>query len=174
MRVIYDYGLGNSAVSHAPTGGRTGKETVLVISLRRDGNPSQGNEPSDGIVTRRESGDEVRVSDEALARSREVEAHEKSHMNLLGGVAASPIMYDTVRGPNGEALRVGGSVKVDMAEVPGDPEATLRKAQAIIAAANAPNDPSAADMRTANQAYRMASKAKERIDAERSGVDLLS
>ncbi len=163
MRVVYDYGYGKSIASSAATGPMPGRETVLVISRRRDG---QGDGGERGLSGAR-SGVEVKVSDEALARSREVEAHEKSHLAMLGGIAASPIMYDTVRGPNGEAIKVGGGVKVDMSEIPGDPEATLRKAETIIAAANAPNDPSAGDMRTAAKAYEMASKARAEIAAER-------
>ncbi len=169
MRVVYDYGFGKHSASTSATGPMPGKETVLVVSVRPEKDGNDGARAPSGAF----KPDEVRVSDEALARSREVEAHENAHIAMLGGAAASPVMYDTVRGPNGEAIKVGGSVKVDMAEVPGDPEATLRKANAIIAAANAPNDPSAADARTAARAYQMASKAQEEIAAERSpSVDL--
>ena len=52
---------------------------------------------------------------------------------------------------------------VDMSEVPGDPEATLRKARIIIAAANAPGNPSAADSRTAARAYEMIRKAQAEL-----------
>jgi hypothetical protein len=44
--------------------------------------------------------------------------------------------------------------------VPGDPQATLDKAQQVIRAAYAPGNPSAADMRVAADAYRMAQDAK--------------
>ncbi len=169
MRVIYDFGLGHSTIRQSSAAPGSGRETVLVIA-RRDGAESGGSAVPSPLSGGIAQGDSVRVSPEALARSREVEAHEKSHLALLGGVASSPIMYDTARGPNGEAIKVGGSVKVDMAEVPGDPEATLRKAHAIIAAANAPNDPSAADARTAARAYQMAGKAQEEIDRERGAT----
>lgn len=159
MRVIYDYGINTASASHAAPGASPGRETVLVISVRGDAGA--------GVAG---TADEVSVSDEALSRSREVEAHERSHLALLGGAASSPILYDTLRGPGGEALKVGGSIKVDLSVVPGDPEATERKAQAIIAAANAPNDPSAADMRTAAKAYQLASRAREQINLERSGA----
>jgi hypothetical protein len=52
---------------------------------------------------------------------------------------------------------------VDMSPVPGNPRATLNKAQAVLRAADAPGDPSAADMRVAAEAYRMVRDARENI-----------
>ena len=111
MRVIYDFGLGHSTIRQSSAAPGSGRETVLVIA-RRDGAESGGSAVPSPLSGGIAQGDSVRVSPEALARSREVEAHEKSHLALLGGVASSPIMYDTARGPNGEAIKVGGSVKV--------------------------------------------------------------
>jgi hypothetical protein len=60
-----------------------------------------------------------------------VRAHEHAHVNALGkGV----IVYDTLIGPDGTAYAVGGSVAVDLSPVPGDPEATIRKARIAIQA----------------------------------------
>jgi len=100
-----------------------------------------------------------KLSDEALARDREVRGHEHAHLSALGPYAASGILYDTASTPDG-AVATGGRVAVDLAEVPGDPEATLRKARTVLNAAQAPGDPSAADMRVAAEAYRLMAKAE--------------
>ncbi|OQY31611.1 MAG: hypothetical protein B6241_13615, partial [Spirochaetaceae bacterium 4572_59] len=73
---------------------------------------------------------------------------------LFPRAVASGIQLTTRRGPYGSNYAVGGSIKVDMAPVPGSPRATLDKAQAVLRAAFAPGNPSAADMRVAAEAYR--------------------
>lgn len=158
MRVVYDYGTTAPRVPHVRPAEEGRRETVIVVSWRRD----QEDTKSGGIVI---DGTDYRVtiSDEALSRDREVRSHENAHMAALGGAAASGILYDTALGPGGERVAIGGKIAVDLSEVPGDPEATLRKARAIIAAANAPNEPSAADQRTAAQAYQLAQKATEEL-----------
>jgi hypothetical protein len=88
-------------------------------------------------------------------------------MMALGGYAASGISYDMRTGPGGERIAVGGRIAVDMAEVPGDPRATLQKARTIYNAATAPGDPSAADMRVAADAYRLMQEAQDELDAQR-------
>lgn len=99
--------------------------------------------------------------------SAKVKAHEKTHLAVLGGAAASGIAYTYVTGPDGGQYAVGGSVKVDLEPVPGDPEATIRKARRIRLAALAVGDPSPADMRVAARAYRMEQQALRTISEER-------
>ncbi len=93
----------------------------------------------------------------------EVKAHEAAHLAAMGGNAAGPVRYDYVMGPDGNMYAVGGSIPVNLRPVPGDPEATLRRAQALINAAFAPGDPSGADMQVAAQAYQMEMDAKREI-----------
>lgn len=95
-----------------------------------------------------------------------VKAHEAAHMAALGSGAAS---YTYITGPDGTKYAVGGSVPVDLQEVPGNPEATLRKAKAAIRAAFAVGQPSAADMRVAAEAYALEMKAQRELDASRGG-----
>ncbi len=160
MRIVYEYDRNGAAARRSLPPG-PGRETVLVISARKgpSGGESRASPGSDAAY-------EVRISDEARARDRAVRAHEEAHLSVLGGAAASPVLYDIVSGPGGENVATGGRIAVDMSEVPGDPEATLRKARRIIAAAYAPGDPSAADARTAARAYDMARKAREEISRE--------
>jgi len=85
-----------------------------------------------------------------------VRSHENHHLAALGADAAGGAVYDETAG----GYAVGGSVKVDLSPVPGDPEATIRKAQRIAAAAMAPANPSAADMRVAARAYALEMAAR--------------
>jgi hypothetical protein len=167
MRIVYDSGYGNSI--GAPKGIQPGErsESVIVISAKPD--KAEGGAKGQGL---RLSGTdyELRLSPEAVARDREVRAHENAHLANLGGAAASGIIYDYATGPGGEQVAVGGRVAVKLSEVPGDPEATLRRALTVATAANAPDSPSGADMRTAAEAYRLAMKAGEEIRNRRLGV----
>ena len=70
----------------------------------------------------------MKISREALERDGEVRRHEKAHMAALGSAADSGIIYNTMKGPGGESIAVGGKIAVDLSEVPGDPAATLSKA----------------------------------------------
>jgi hypothetical protein len=95
----------------------------------------------------------------------EVRAHEHAHAAALGkGV----IVYDTVTGPDGNAYAVGGGIAVDLTPVPGDPEATIRKARSAIQAAYAVGEPSAADLKVAAEAYQLEAAAQKQLEAERA------
>ena len=59
---------------------------------------------------------------------------------------------------------VGGSIGVDTSPVPGDPEATIRKARMLRLAAFGPMQPSSADMQVAADAYRMEMEARREIE----------
>lgn len=95
-----------------------------------------------------------------------VKAHEKTHLLVLGPYAKSGIHYDYIILSGGQKYAVGGSVGVDVKPVPGDPEATIRKARVIRSAALAPNNPSAADKRIAVEAYQMEMQAKRQLERE--------
>lgn len=96
------------------------------------------------------------------ARDREVRAHEQAHAAVAGQYASSPT-YSFVRGPDGVRYAVGGEVKIDTSPIPGDPEATLRKAQQLRRAANAPAEPSSQDGRVAAQATQMEQQARAEL-----------
>ncbi|NBF39581.1 MAG: hypothetical protein GVY14_04140 [Spirochaetes bacterium] len=110
---------------------------------------------------------ELTTSEDAKARDRAVRGHEQAHLLSLGPYAASGVTLSTRLGPDGERYAVGGSIRADLSEVPGDPRATLRKANAVRRAAFAPGSPSSADMRVAADAYRLAREAREELEAQR-------
>ena len=100
------------------------------------------------------------------ARDREVRAHEQAHAAAAGGLVTGGPNYTYQRGPDGKQYAVGGEVNIDTSPVPGDPEATIRKARRIRAAALAPADPSGQDRAVAASATAMETKARQEIQQE--------
>ena len=98
---------------------------------------------------------------------REVRAHEQAHMAAAGPHARGGPTYTFQRGPDGRLYAVGGEVAIDASPVPNDPDATLRKAEVVRAAALAPAEPSSQDRAVAAQASQMASEAQAEIQQQR-------
>ncbi|QJA07002.1 hypothetical protein FVE67_07380 [Thermosulfurimonas marina] len=96
-----------------------------------------------------------------------VRAHERAHLAAGGELVISGPHYVYRRGPDGRLYAVGGDVVIDTSGVPGDPEATLRKAERIIRAALAPLNPSPQDLRVALRAQMMAMQARLEVARER-------
>jgi hypothetical protein len=102
------------------------------------------------------------------ARDQEVRRHEQAHA-AAGGVYAGSPSYEYTTGPDGARYATGGEVSIDTAPVPGDPQATLEKAQAVRRAALAPAEPSEQDRRVAAEASQMAAQARvELLQLKRS------
>ena len=99
---------------------------------------------------------------ELSQRDREVRNHERIHASLAGAHGGSP-SFQFQRGPDGVLYAVTGSVSIDLSEVSGNPEATLRKAKQIERAALGPSDPSGADRAVASNARGLALKAQAEI-----------
>ncbi len=170
MRIAYDYGMGPVIPGRRPLPGSKDTRTEQVLVMRRTAEPEKAPEPGS---TKHAEGIPIpgtdyllKTSDEAAARDREVRAHEKAHLMSLGSAAASGIQLTTRRGPDGSVYAVGGGIKADLSPVPGDPRASLAKARSVLRAAAAPGNPSAADMRVAADAYRLARDARESILSE--------
>jgi len=155
MRIVFDVPGRVPGIRAVPVvrGGRS-SEPVLVVRLGERGG-SEDSGPAEGNT---EAAPSAARSGTVRARDAAVRSHEAAHLSTLGPYAASAVLFDTVATPDGPAA-VGGRIAVDLSEVPGDPEATLRKARVILAAAGAPGDPSAADARVAAEAYRLMAKA---------------
>ena len=98
---------------------------------------------------------------ELKARDTEVRIHEQAHATVGGQYAGSP-SYEYQRGPDGTNYAVGGEVQIDVAEIKGDPKATIEKMQTVRAAALAPQEPSSADRSIAADATQklMAAQAE--------------
>ncbi|RCK73176.1 MAG: SrpA-related protein [Anaerolineae bacterium] len=100
----------------------------------------------------------------AIARlkenDRKVRAHEEAHIRAGGNLIRSRAQYSYEMGPDKKLYAVSGEVSIDTSPVEGDPEATIRKAARIKAAALAPADPSPQDRAVAAEADVMAMRAR--------------
>lgn len=109
---------------------------------------------------------EQRQISELRSRDQEVRAHELAHLAAAGGLSQGGPSFDFVLGPDGQRYAVGGEVQIDTSGVPGDPQATLQKAQQIQQAALAPAQPSAQDRSVAIAAAAMAAEARAEIASQ--------
>ncbi len=114
------------------------------------------------------SDEERQLLKELRARDAEVRAHEQAHLAAAGPYANGAPTYEFQTGPDGQQYAVGGEVSIDSSPVPGDPEATVRKAQTIKRAALAPSDPSAQDRQVAAQAAQLEAQARQQVKAEKA------
>ena len=94
------------------------------------------------------------------SRDQEVKTHEQAHLSAAGSLAMGGASFSFEKGSDGVNYAVGGEVNIDTSAVPGDPAATLKKAETIRRAAMAPANPSAQDRAVASQASAMANKAR--------------
>ena len=99
---------------------------------------------------------------ELKARDTEVRIHEQAHASVGGQYAGSP-SYEYQRGPDGTNYAVGGEVQIDVAEIEGDPQATIEKMQTVRAAALAPAEPSGADRSIAADATQKLAAAQAEL-----------
>ncbi len=105
---------------------------------------------------------------ELKRRDTEVRRHEQAHVAAAGRYARGGASFQFVLGPDGKLYAVGGEVQIDTSEVPGDPEATIRKAQTVRRAALAPSNPSSQDQRVAAAATQMEFEARMELSQERT------
>jgi SprA family protein len=121
---------------------------------------------SESTNTQQKNPEEQRLINELRAKDQEVRAHELAHAAAAGGLAKGGPTFEYQRGPDGQLYAVGGEVQIDTSGIPGDPEATLQKAQQIQQAALAPAQPSAQDRSVAIAAAAMAAEARAEIASQ--------
>lgn len=105
---------------------------------------------------------------ELQSQDREVRAHEQAHSAVGGQYAGAP-KFDYETGPDSRQYAVSGEVRIDISPVPGDPKATIQKMRQVRAAALAPADPSAQDLKVAAEANRMIAEAQGQLLAGEEG-----
>ncbi|MFO7802878.1 MAG: putative metalloprotease CJM1_0395 family protein [Desulfovermiculus sp.] len=126
---------------------------------------------SDAAYTLDLSQAERQVLQELKSREREVKAHEQAHIAAGGQYVQGGANYSYRIGPDGKMYAVGGEVSIDVSPVPGDPQATIEKAEAIQRAAKAPAQPSAQDASVAAQAASMEMQAQMEVQREKREAD---
>ena len=99
-------------------------------------------------------------------RDSEVKAHEHAHATVGGQYAQSP-SFKYEKGADGQRYATDGEVQIDVSSVGDNPLATINKMKQVYAAAMAPVDPSAADIRVAAQALQKMNEAKVKLAEER-------
>lgn len=134
-------------------------ENISRVSRQPQEPASSSTKPSSAKRDSVQLSEEAREIAKLALRDREVRAHEAAHAATGGQFAGAPSL-SYKKGPDGRSYATGGEVSIDTSVVSGDPQATLQKAQIIRAAALAPNQPSAQDMRIAAKASVMASRAR--------------
>ncbi|MDD1620020.1 MAG: hypothetical protein LUQ11_00960 [Methylococcaceae bacterium] len=113
------------------------------------------------ISASNKTSDQQQAEVQALkTRDQEVRNHEQAHISAAGGIALGGAHFTYTTGPDGNRYATGGDVSIDISTVPGDPEATLRKAETIRRAAMAPASPSSQDYSVAAKAAQMANAAR--------------
>ncbi|MGB2739814.1 MAG: putative metalloprotease CJM1_0395 family protein [Cognaticolwellia sp.] len=95
-------------------------------------------------------------------RDKEVRNHERAHAAVGGAFTGSP-SYSFEIGPDGKKYAVEGEVSVDVTPVAGDPQETIAKMKKVQAAALAPANPSAQDVRVAASASSIIAEAQAEL-----------
>jgi hypothetical protein len=109
------------------------------------------------------SQDEKRLVLDLQSRDAEVHAHESAHQS--GGASTGAATYTYQQGPDGKMYAIGGEVSVSF-QSGSTPQETIANAQAVIASALAPADPSGQDMAVASSAMVMMMKAQQQLSRE--------
>jgi len=112
------------------------------------------------------SQDEKRLVLDLQSRDAEVRAHESAHKS--GGASTGAASYTYQQGPDGKMYAIGGEVSVSF-KTGSTPQETIANAQAVIASALAPADPSGQDQAVASSAAMMISKTQQQIAKEKQG-----
>lgn len=104
--------------------------------------------------------------EELQQTDQEVRSHEQAHKSAAGPYAGA-ISYETTTGPDGREYAIGGSVQIDTSPIPGNPQATIRKAEIVERAALAPADPSPEDFAVARAAQNLRLEAQRELSEQR-------
>jgi hypothetical protein len=156
-------------------GGSIGSASPAVYQ----GRPEEASQAADGLRGdgRRTDGGSGKLSNEdersvekLKEADRKVRAHEAAHLAAGGGLAMGGASFSYATGPDGRRYAVAGEVRIDTGEVPGKPEATIRKMQQVERAALAPADPSSQDRRVAAQAAATEAEARQRLMQQRTAA----
>lgn len=135
--------------------------TLLGAQEQKDSSGKGGPKGPGGELTDEEK--------EQVAKLKQIDAkvraHERAHAAVGGQYAGAP-SYSYAKGPDGQQYAVGGEVSIDIG-AEADPEATLRKAAQVAAAALAPADPSGADRAVAAAAAQLRVQALAQIREEK-------
>lgn len=152
-----------SVLQRYPTASQANKTQYEAESSNSGSGPLSKSDSRDdsNLVRRQLEQDEVLIR-ELQRRDTEVRNHERAHQAVGGELASAPT-YSFTRGPDGQRYAVSGEVKIDVAEVPGDPAATYEKMARVRRAALAPAEPSTQDRQVAAMAAQKMTEAQTKL-----------
>lgn len=156
--------LPSGSSGEAGEGTLTEKGTATEVT---PGARGEANEETAGATAVELSEEEKAEVENLKDRDREVRTHEQAHVAAGGQYVRGRAQFEYASGPDGRRYAVGGEVSIDTSSVPGDPQASIRKAQVVRRAAMAPAHPSTADYRVAAAASRMESEARRELTKSR-------
>ncbi len=156
----------SSGNNDSPTGLPASDNKAIATSPPQ---PKPDNTNAEAASDNEISHKEKRAIEDLKKTDRAVRAHESAHQSAGGGLVGSA-SYSYVVAPDGQRYAVGGEVQIDIAEVPDNPEATIRKMQQVRRAALAPADPSAQDRSVATAASAIESKATAQLFQQSSSL----
>ncbi len=166
----------SSAANSKKPAGALEKSTVEISKagrakareLERSGKADKSGESKEPSASNLTDEEKAQVA-ELQKSDRQTRAHEQAHLGAAGGLAKGGASFNFTKGPDGRLYAVGGEVSIDTSPVPGDPDATIRKADTIRRAALAPSEPSSQDKSVAAQAGKMANEARtEKLKSKQS------
>jgi hypothetical protein len=96
------------------------------------------------------------------SRDKAVRNHENAHAGVGGSFTGAP-SYSYEIGPNGKKYAVDGEVSIDLTPIAGEPAQTIAKMNKVQAAALAPANPSAQDIRVAASAASIILEAQAEL-----------
>ncbi|MBU2978359.1 putative metalloprotease CJM1_0395 family protein [Alteromonas sp. C1M14] len=131
------------------------------------GNTDNGNRESAGKESAEEKQQQQAQQQEIEQleqRDQEVRQHEQAHATRGGQYASAP-QYDYENGPDGKRYVTDGEVSIDVSEAE-SPEQTVQKMEQVRAAALAPAEPSAQDLKVASEATRIAAEARQALNQD--------
>lgn len=155
-----DGGRGATRTAPVTAGDASGFGTAARKQVIASQDPKLAQSTDNGGASGDLTDEERAVVDKLQSRDTEVRRHEEAHASV-GGVYAGRPTYTYQTGPDGQRYAIGGEVRIDIAPIPDDPEATIDKMRVVKAAALAPAEPSSADRRVAAiaDAQRLAAQA---------------
>ncbi len=95
-------------------------------------------------------------------RDTHVRSHEAAHIAAGGSLVSGGPTYTYQRGPDGKLYAVGGEVKIEIPKTK-NPKEMIAIAKQVRAAALAPSDPSAQDLKVASESMMMEIKAMSEL-----------
>lgn len=126
---------------------------------------SSASSPSGDLFTAQEQ----QLLAQLKAADRLVRAHEQAHLSAGAGLVRGAASFSMQSGPDNRSYAVAGEVSIDTS--PGStPQETVAKARQIRAAALAPADPSAQDLRVAARASAMEGEAQIELAAQQRAL----